>query len=220
MPRHFPTDDDKHRKSSVRFVLNTPCSSFDMKGILPELPASTYSGHSKKATMDIMESFHRTSMQSTVSSASSITGGPYSGTRGAPLDKVNKAEKRKRNRKRAKCSICEKDFADMSSVRKHVRVVHMKVKQHECNECGQLFGEKSNLSKHYLAKHINERRHECIECGKCFNFSDGLKRHYENVHMGLRPHICAICGLGYKQKSHLHKHMTAMHGGATHKAWK
>lgn len=107
------------------------------------------------------------------------------------------------------CPLCSRGFLDSSSLHKHVRVVHFKIKQYPCKECDQWFGEKSNRRKHVLGKHRKERKFSCQYCSKLFMFKDGLKRHVDNVHLGLRPYHCVECGKRYKQNAHLAKHLQA-----------
>lgn len=200
------SDVNIQHKSSLRFLLNSPSSSFDFNPVLPHLHVP----HVSLPKITRFQAIEYTRTQSFQSNCTSSVAS-FLELEKPPNDSVRDVTIKGRKRIRTKCETCGKHFADASCMKKHVRTVHLKIKRFHCKMCEKMFAEKSNLSKHYIAKHRNERRHECLDCGKAFNFTDGLKRHRENVHLGLRPFGCEICGKGYKQKEHLKKHMIATH---------
>ncbi len=119
--------------------------------------------------------------------------------------------KRRKKRASVACDECGRLFGEAAAVRKHKRVVHLKVKDFECNICSRKFAEKSNLKKHQTAVHQQTRAHKCSECDKVFNFTDGLRRHFNNCHLGLRPYECDMCSSSFKQRTHLQKHRQSVH---------
>lgn len=122
------------------------------------------------------------------------------------------AEKQKRRRPSGvQCDVCSRTFSEASAARKHMRVVHLKLKAYSCGICRRRFAERSNLKKHIIALHQRDRSHPCPTCGKTFSFSDGLRRHVNNRHLGLRPHSCDRCPATFKQRTHLQKHQTSVH---------
>lgn len=122
------------------------------------------------------------------------------------------AEKPKRRRPSSvQCRECLRTFSEPSAARKHMRVVHLKLKAYACGICRRRFAERSNLKKHIIALHKRDRAHPCPTCGKTFSFSDGLRRHINNRHLGLRPHACHLCTATFKQRTHLQKHQSSVH---------
>ena len=119
--------------------------------------------------------------------------------------------KRRKKRASVPCDECGRLFGEAAAVRKHKRVVHLKVKDFACDICSRKFAEKSNLKKHLVSVHQQIRAHKCTECSKVFNFTDGLRRHFNNCHLGLRPYNCDMCTSSFKQRTHLQKHKQSVH---------
>lgn len=139
-----------------------------------------------------------------------------------PVTPVKTARQHRNSARRrpAQCSLCSRIFSEASAARKHMRVVHMKLKAYSCGTCRRRFAERSNLKKHVVALHQGARSHPCSICGKSFSFSDGLRRHINNRHLGLRPHACGLCSATFKQRTHLQKHQTSVHSeSSTAKAY-
>ena len=53
------------------------------------------------------------------------------------------------------CKMCGKTFSSQSAMRKHVKLVHDKVKDFCCNQCGSQFGRKDKLKIHIRNLHVN-----------------------------------------------------------------
>ena len=51
------------------------------------------------------------------------------------------------------CDLCNKNFSSPSKLRRHVRIVHEKIKPFNCQECGKNFGQKVNLIGHIQSRH-------------------------------------------------------------------
>ena len=51
------------------------------------------------------------------------------------------------------CDLCNKNFSSPSKLRRHVRIVHEKIKPYHCQECGKNFGQKVNLIGHMQSRH-------------------------------------------------------------------
>lgn len=85
--------------------------------------------------------------------------------------------------RRFPCTECNFRFRLKGDLQKHIKTVHLGIRNHVCRECGARFGERGNLTKH-------EKRHEgkkdfvcsVASCGKRFVLRDGLARHERCVH--------------------------------------
>lgn len=195
-------------KQSIEFLLNTPdtvdgassSTRTDSEPFAELLTAAHMLDHSRRDS-----SKYRGHDESQTYSQSSMEGSQSS-------DKHDKSQKKRKKRPSVPCEVCGRMFGEAAAVRKHQRVVHMKVKDFACDICDRKFAEKSNLKKHVQARHEQSRSHKCQYCDKVFNFTDGLRRHVNNCHLGLRPYECEDCQARFKQRTHLQKHRQSVHG--------
>ena len=66
-----------------------------------------------------------------------------------------------------KCNICEKDFTEAGSLRKHILVVHEGKRNFKCDICGKAYGEARHLKNHKLNVH-DGAKFKCDQCDKSF----------------------------------------------------
>lgn len=85
---------------------------------------------------------------------------------------------------RMKCDFegCDVRFIKLSSKRRHMRLVHLKVKQHICDICGEAFGIKATL-RHHRYIHTGEKPYKCNVCGQGFRQATAMKTH-RKTHFG------------------------------------
>ena len=111
-----------------------------------------------------------------------------------------------------KCAYpgCDKKYSFKSALRRHISVVHKKVR-FICPipGCNTDFGQKQHLKLHIKAQHHNERPYKCPHCNESFKASYTLKCHIR-THTGEKPYVCIVCGTGFTQagifKIHKTKH--------------
>lgn len=79
---------------------------------------------------------------------------------------------------RIKCDFdgCDVRFVKLSAKRRHMRLVHLKVKQHVCDICGEAFGIKATL-RHHRYIHTGEKPYKCNVCGQAFRQLTAMKTH-------------------------------------------
>ncbi len=110
-----------------------------------------------------------------------------------------------------KCNICSCAFGHYSALKKHTDSVHKKIKPFKCNICSCAFGYYSSLKKHTDSVHNNLRPSECNICTKAFTTNTDLKRHIDTVHEKLKPFSCHICFFTFGQTGQLNRHINFVH---------
>ncbi|XP_072527625.1 zinc finger protein 408 isoform X2 [Salminus brasiliensis] len=132
---------------------------------------------------------------------------------------------------KVKCPKCNKELANSSSLRNHMRL-HTNERPYVCSHCGKSFRQRGNLQGH-LRIHTGERPYRCKHCDQCFSQVPELRRHlishtgeaylcpvcgkalrdphtlraHERLHTGERPYKCERCGKGYTLATKLRRHM-------------
>lgn len=85
---------------------------------------------------------------------------------------------------RIKCDFegCEVRFVKHGDKTHHMRLVHLKVKQHICDFCGEAFGAMQTL-RHHRFIHTGEKPYKCNICGQGFRQRTAMKTH-RKTHFG------------------------------------
>ena len=77
---------------------------------------------------------------------------------------------------RVLCTICNQDFSDLPSMRRH-RLIHSEDKPYQCDFCDKSFRRKDNLREHRNI-HTQDSVYKCERCGKTFP-----RKYTHKVHM-------------------------------------
>ena len=110
------------------------------------------------------------------------------------------------------CDQCGKVFTRQANLRRHIKLIHLGIKEYACTEpgCTQQFPRRSDLNAH-LRMHKGERPFVCQYegCGKSFRRRSDCLVH-ERRHE--KPHKCPLCpGIGYARRNDLRQHFLARH---------
>ena len=81
------------------------------------------------------------------------------------------------------CDICEKVVKD-TSLRKHIKAIHEKAREHICPHCNKAFSQRFTLKEHISAKHTKGYEHKCALCHRQFAHKTNFTRHMRTVHAG------------------------------------
>ncbi|XP_075158030.1 uncharacterized protein LOC142231300 [Haematobia irritans] len=79
---------------------------------------------------------------------------------------------------RIKCDFegCDVRFLNNDAKKRHIQLVHLKLKQHVCDICGEAFGIKATL-RHHRYIHTGEKPYKCSVCGQGFRQHTAMKTH-------------------------------------------
>ena len=117
-----------------------------------------------------------------------------------------------------KCK-CGKTFTRPDSFKKHVKDVHLKIRDWKCEDCGSNFTNNYSLKDHI--KSFHQRDYKCSKCDSIFSRRYGLKKHEKNAHniqshgnvvdIEPRNHLCKTCGMAFSTKGNLNRHVKIAH---------
>ena len=82
------------------------------------------------------------------------------------------------------CNECDKSFRDNFDLKRHVDIVHLKLKPFKCAYCDKSFDTGSNLERHVLNKH-EKIRHPCDFCDGNYSQKSHLARHIKKKHQNI-----------------------------------
>lgn len=109
------------------------------------------------------------------------------------------------------CDQCNTTFVRATTLRAHIKDVHLKEEEHKCENCSKLFSCKSNLTSHLVdAVCLREKEHSCDYCSNSFQQKDELESHVLDAH----PHACGECTKRYRSMKGLSRHIDQAHLGA------
>ena len=79
-----------------------------------------------------------------------------------------------------KCDTCETVFTEMSSLKRHIHLVHENKEVHKCDFCEKSYTRKSDLKRHVQYSHDSDfqmKNVKCSECNETFEKKQQLNRH-------------------------------------------
>ena len=86
-------------------------------------------------------------------------------------------------------------------------------KKNKCSICDKIFSRKSDLKRHTDSVHAKKKPNKCSLCKFRCSEKSTLKRHIESVHEKKKPHKCSICDYSVYEKYKLNSHIQAVHEG-------
>ena len=76
-------------------------------------------------------------------------------------------------------------------MRRHIRQVHMQLKNFPCLVCGQRFFQNAMRNRHMLTRHPNHV-HTCPFCGRPYAYREDLEKHIGYKH---EPNVAVAKGM-------------------------
>ena len=102
-------------------------------------------------------------------------------------------------------------FALYRALKRHVELVHYKVRPHICETCSKGFFDKSTLDRHVKAVHVNEKIFPCTKCKRAFNCVSNLNKHNRSVHLKEKSHVCGVCSKAFFNIKDMKRHKGTVH---------
>ena len=73
--------------------------------------------------------------------------------------------------KNNKCDLCDKDFSQSHTLKRHIDSVHEGLKNHKYDFCDKNIRQSQTLKKHITTVHEKLKNHKCDKCNKAFIWS-------------------------------------------------
>ena len=123
------------------------------------------------------------------------------------------------------CFNCDKRFAAIRDLRKHIDIVHLNKAEAYKKECPICHARVQQLKTHIRFIHRNEGKSSeyncvCPQCDKTFSNDYKVKRHIETVHEGVKNWQCTMCPKRFYEKKDLGRHVKGVHMGQKVDTWR
>merc|ERR1719192_3033115 len=97
---------------------------------------------------------------------------------------------------------------ERTSLRRHIRTVHEKIKKtYKCELCGKSLCSLAYLKTHHETVHEGLRKFNCELCSKDFAHKEGYLSHLRSIHEGQKLQ-CECCEKNFAQRVQLRRHIT------------
>jgi hydrogenase maturation factor HypF (carbamoyltransferase family) len=83
------------------------------------------------------------------------------------------------------CPDCGKRFTNITNMKKHIKVVHLNIRDYICEICSKAFAESRDLRSHIQLVHLKQKNFQCESCGRKFGENKKLRRHILAKHPDL-----------------------------------
>ncbi|CRK95902.1 CLUMA_CG009348, isoform A [Clunio marinus] len=112
---------------------------------------------------------------------------------------------------RLPCEVCGKMILN-NELKRHLKIVHFKIKPYQCDNCGKKFSRKQPLIKHLNTHKVYRTKDfHCQICGNSYFRKNGLERHILIKHERLKHLTCSICESSFYLKKSLRFHILKNH---------
>jgi hypothetical protein len=109
------------------------------------------------------------------------------------------------------CDQCEYKCSIIGTLNRHIKMIHLRIQDHLCDQCEFKSSEASNLQTHVKAVHDKIRDHSCDQCEFTCSEASNLRDHVDAVHLQIKDHPCDRCEYKSSKASDLQTHVKAVH---------
>jgi hypothetical protein len=113
------------------------------------------------------------------------------------------------------CDYCEYKCSMACSLKLHVKQVHLRIKDHACDYCEYKCSMAGHLKQHIKAVHLQIKDHACNQCEFTCSTASGLQTHVKMVHDKIKDHECVNCEYKSSKASKLRRHAKICNGDET-----
>lgn len=113
------------------------------------------------------------------------------------------------------CNKCDASFSTNSCLKIHIKIVHDKIKDYHCNICDYSCSINSHLQQHIKLVHDKIKDYHCNLCDKSFSTNGELKRHIKAVHDKIKDFHCDKCDYSCSTNGQLQRHIKTCTGKQT-----
>ncbi|CRK95899.1 CLUMA_CG009345, isoform A [Clunio marinus] len=109
---------------------------------------------------------------------------------------------------RLPCEVCGKMILN-NELKRHLKIVHFKIKPYQCDNCGKKFSRKQPLIKHLNTHKVYRTKDfHCQICRTSFFDKHELRRHILNIHEKPKHLACSSCRKTFRTEEGLKTHMS------------
>ena len=104
-------------------------------------------------------------------------------------------------------------FSQKFTLKLHKKKKHTYQKRkYKCSACDKTFIQREDLKKHKVRTHIGKQPFKCQKCDVRFSKQRDLEKHIESVHIGIKL-CCPLCNADFTNNNDLIKHNVLVHEG-------
>ena len=111
------------------------------------------------------------------------------------------------------CEFCEEKFRSKRDLLLHMKTHG---KKHRCSKCDKEYADLGRLEKHLRQNHCNDETEggqsfSCSTCSRKFGSKETFAYHIRYVHTQVRPFVCKLCMNSFKTYKYLKLHISLYH---------
>ena len=103
-------------------------------------------------------------------------------------------------------------FSQKFKLKLHKKKLHNQRRKYKCSACDKTFIQREDLKKHKVRTHNGKQPFKCQKCDVSFSKQRDLEKHIESVHIGIKL-CCPLCNAYFTNNNDLIKHNVLVHEG-------